>query len=188
MARYAGVDYGTRRIGLALSDYAGTIASPADVLESARDLPRDAARVTARDAARVADWARANEATTIVVGLPLNMDGTDSEQTRLTRRFAAALAAAAASLSSDRATLPASAPLTTPPAPAPLTIELWDERLSSFAADELISDGLIAGAKIRRSKKKSARDAMAACVTLQAYLDARRTPRGDVPRPPPAGP
>lgn len=138
MPRYAGIDYGTRRIGLALSDYAGKIASPADVIRSSADI--------ARDAATVADWARANDSTAIIVGLPLNMDGTDSDQTRLTRRFARHL---------EKSGLP---------------VTLWDERLSSFAADELICH-----AEIRGSRKKNARDALAAAVTLQAFLDARHS-------------
>lgn len=149
MPRWVGVDYGRRRIGLALSDYGGRIASPAEVLPGTGTAPTDARAILA--------WATQNEAAGIVVGLPLNMDGTDSDQTRLTRRFADALVVAMA------AGGPGSGPA--------LPIELWDERLSSFQADRLM-----AAVEIPRGHRKSLRDALAAQVMLQSFLDARQSP------------
>jgi putative Holliday junction resolvase len=138
MGRWIGIDYGTRRIGLALADPGGRLASPAQTLDSVGSAPGDARRVLA--------WAADNEAAGFVVGLPLNMDGTDSDQTRLTRRFAEALRTA-----------------------GPLPVELWDERLSSFQADEWLAAG-----QVRPSRRKYRRDALAAQVILQSFLEARR--------------
>jgi putative Holliday junction resolvase len=137
MGRSAAVDYGTRRIGLALSDYDNRIASPAQTLAATGD-PN-------RDARALAIWAIENEATTLVVGLPLNMNGTSGPQAELSRRLAEALRREAPDM----------------------RIELWDERLSSFQADEILAQ-----AQASRSKRKRLRDALAAQVILQAYLDA----------------
>ncbi len=138
MTRYVGIDYGTRRIGLALADPTGLIASPATTLSGANH--------AARDADAVLRWAADNDANGFVIGLPLSMDGTDSAQTRLTRQFADELRRRGAE-----------------------PLELWDERLSSFHADELMQS-----AGIRRAKQKHARDAIAAQVILQSFLDAQR--------------
>lgn len=139
MGRSAAVDYGTRRIGLALSDFGETIASPADVLASRGGL--------ATDARAVADWAAQNEVTTVIVGWPLNMNGTIGPQAELSRKFAAALRDAA---------------------PA-LQIELADERLSSYHADTVLDQ-----AGLSPTKRKRLRDALAAQMILQTYLDRRR--------------
>ena len=90
-----------------------------------------------------------------VVGLPLNMDGSDSPQTRLTRRFAEALG--------RRLGRP---------------VHLWDERLSSHQADEYLAQ-----AELTSKKRKARRDRVAAQVILQSFLDARAggTPSPDAP-------
>ena len=79
IGRYLGIDYGTRRIGLAQSDPRGVVVSPAGTLP-ATGSPR-------HDDEAVVHWAAEHEIAAVVIGLPLNMDGTDSDQTRLTRRF-----------------------------------------------------------------------------------------------------
>ena len=81
--------------------------------------------------------------TAFVVGLPLNMDGTDSAQTRLTRRFADGLAARAG---------------------APVFLQ--DERLSTFAADEVLT-----AAAIPPRRQRALRDALAAQAILRAFLE-----------------
>ena len=93
-----------------------------------------------------------------VVGLPLNMDGSDSPQTKLTRRFAEALG--------KRVGRP---------------VHLWDERLSSRQADEYLAQ-----AELTSKKRKARRDRVAAQVILQSFLDARTrsTRPPDVPPPP----
>jgi putative Holliday junction resolvase len=137
MARWIGIDYGSRRIGVAICDEREQIVSPAEVLDASGDLKRDARRV--------ADWAAEIREPGFVVGLPLNMDGSDGDQARLTRQFAEHLRAA-----SGR------------------NVELWDERLSSWSARELARQG---GAKPRSKKKQ---DALAAYVILSSFLEARR--------------
>lgn len=67
MARVLGVDLGSRRIGLAVSDPGGVIASPLRVLERTGDPERDRAAIVAA--------AREEEAVTVVVGLPTEMSG-----------------------------------------------------------------------------------------------------------------
>lgn len=137
MGRFVGIDYGTRRIGIAISDRGARIATPATTLTGSG--------APASDADIVLQWATDQRAAGFVVGLPLNMsDGSDSDQTRLTRRFADALRSR-----------------------TPLPIELWDERLSSFAADELLS-------ALPPKRRQQMRDAVAAQVILQSFLDYQR--------------
>ena len=138
--RWMAIDYGSRRIGVAISDFGGTIASPAAVLPGAGTVPADAHQLV--------DWARQNEVTAIVVGLPLNMDGTAGPQAEISNQLAAELAQAV------------------PDWP----IELWDERLSSYQADAHLKE---AGA--RPSRRRNLRDALAAQVILQSFLDVRGT-------------
>ncbi|GEJ58005.1 Holliday junction resolvase RuvX [Anaeromyxobacter diazotrophicus] len=134
--RYLGLDLGRARIGLALAD---------DVLGTARPLETVARRGEAADLARlrrvVAEW----EVTRAVVGLPLNMDGTEGGSARLARAFAAKLADELG-----------------------LAVELFDERLSTFEASVRLRErGLSARAQ------RSVIDAEAAAVILQTWLDAR---------------
>lgn len=138
MGRWIGIDYGSRRIGLAIADTRGRIASPAATLPATDSANRNAQNVLA--------WAEENEAGGFVVGLPLNMaDGSDSDQTKIVRAFAAELAKVAR-----------------------LPVELWDERLSSFQADKFMD-----AAQVPRSQRKRWRDRLAAQVILQTFLDAR---------------
>ncbi len=134
---FCGVDYGTKRIGLAISNPEGTIASPLAAVDAAGP-PNEVIRkvtesVTDYD---VGGW---------VVGLPLNMDGTEGPQARLVRTFGDQLAAHTR-----------------------LPVHYWDERLSSDAAD-----ALMARTRLTHKKKKARRDALAAQVILQSFLDAR---------------
>lgn len=139
MVRWLGIDYGTRRIGLALSDHRETIASPITTLNAAASVTDDARRILR--------WAAENEVAGIVVGLPINMDGSLGPQAGLSRNLARHLQRL-----------------------GHLPVELWDERLSSFQADELLR-----AAGLTPAKQKKHRDALAAQVILQAFLDARRT-------------
>jgi len=147
MGPILGIDYGTRRIGVAASDYSQKIAFPAGVIEAGGG-PR-------RDAARVAERAAKERAVAIVVGLPLNMDGSRGPQAEVTQKFIDALAAATA-----------------------LPVAAWDERLSSFAAD-----AVLAQAELTTGKRRRLRDALAAQVMLQSYLDAQRAPEAETPPP-----
>ncbi len=88
MTRVLGVDLGSRRIGLALSDPGGTIALPHEVLARSGD--------AADDHAAIVSAARAAGATTIVVGLPRSLSGRDGPAARATRREVDALREVAA--------------------------------------------------------------------------------------------
>lgn len=141
MARWIGVDYGTKRIGLAIGELSDNIAisMPSEMLASTGN--------PAADARLVAQYAQQQNAVGIVVGLPLNMDDSVGPQAKLTVAFVEQLRSATTRV-----------------------IETWDERLSSFAADELMQK---TGSKVRKSGQ---RDALAAAVILQAFIDARQRP------------
>ena len=145
MPRWAGIDYGTKRIGLAISDPDESIASPVGVLNGSGRIPLDAAAVLA--------WCTDNEAKGIVVGLPLNMNGSVGQQAKFTQEFIGRLRN-----TSD------------------LPIEEWDERLSSYQADQFMD---LAG--VGAAKRKGRRDALAAQVILQSFLDARRADSAEAP-------
>jgi putative Holliday junction resolvase len=82
--RPLGIDLGTRRIGVAVADSAGRLATAYEVVVRSGD--------TARDHRRIAELAAEVEADRLVVGLPLSLDGSDSDQTRAARSFADRLA------------------------------------------------------------------------------------------------
>lgn len=84
--RYLGVDYGQRRIGLAIGDDVLRIASPLGVVESNGHAQVDARKLIER--------ARREGVEAIVVGLPLNMNDSEGPQAALTRKFINALRAA----------------------------------------------------------------------------------------------
>lgn len=136
--RFLGVDLGRVRIGLALAD---------DVLRSARPLRALARAKEAETLAEIARSAREFEVDRAVVGLPLNMDGTEGPAARHARAFAAKLEAALG-----------------------VPVELFDERLSTFEAEVRLRDRGFS-AKDRRSRV----DAEAAAVILQGWLDRGRS-------------
>lgn len=138
MARYLGIDYGSKRIGLAVSDNDARIASPLrQVIENGNK-----SDVIQRIQKVVDEY----EIDAVVLGLPLMMDGREEEQARRTRRFGEVLAKGLG-----------------------LAVEYWDERLSSHAADRLLDEREELTAKGRKAR----RDALAAQVILQGYLDSR---------------
>lgn len=141
MPRFLGIDYGLRRIGIAVSDPDGRIVSPIQVLDG-RGSP-------GADAQAVAAVAAELDATEFVVGLPLHMDGTESDQTRLTRAFASALEARGAG-----------------------PVHLWDERLSSEAANTLLAER-----DLTRKKRKARQDAVAAAIILTGFLESTKGSR-----------
>lgn len=107
--RVLGIDYGGRRIGLALSDASGTLASPLRVFERPRSEP-ETVRLLGQEIARLV--ADDDGLATVVVGWPRRLDGTANAQTPLVEAFARALGQA----------------VTVP-------VVLQDERLSSHEAD-----------------------------------------------------
>lgn len=141
MARFLGIDYGTKRIGLAVGDDSAGVASPLETVEVRGS--------TADHARQVATVAQAYEVDAFVIGLPVNMDGTEGKQAKVTRRFGDELNAADGR-----------------------PVHYFEEQLSSVAARELLrSTGL------PRKKQKALEDAIAAQVILQEFLDARARER-----------
>jgi putative Holliday junction resolvase len=134
--RYLGIDLGRARIGLALAD---------DILRAARPLKAVQHRDEATDIAEIRAVARDFEVTRAVVGLPLNMDGSEGASARMARAFAPRLATALG-----------------------VPVDLFDERLSTFEAeDRLRARGISA------RDRKAQVDAEAAAVILQGWLDGR---------------
>lgn len=142
MGRILGVDYGERRVGLAVSDPTGMIAQP---------LPTLVRRAGKRPPVRaVADVAHTWQVSAIVLGLPLTLEGDESDWTRAIRAFGEKL--------SDRTGLP---------------VHFVDERMTSVRAERSVrSLGL---RRTQREDKKRV-DAAAAVLILQSFLD--RAPDG----------
>ena len=141
--RVLGVDYGRRRVGLALSDPSGLLASPWRTIQAGLT-PGASATILAKLLAD-ADDDEVGSLQAIVVGLPRRLNGEDNEQTVPTRTFAAALAAATGA-----------------------TVHLQDERLSSHEAESRL-----AVRERDWRVRKARLDAAAAAVILQDYLDAQ---------------
>jgi putative Holliday junction resolvase len=134
--RYLAVDLGAKRTGLAAGDDVVRLVQPVEVVQ----VSRGPALLDAL--ARAVDRHGPDE---LVVGLPLNMDGTEGAGAREAREFGALLAA--------RVGIP---------------VRFQDERLSSFEADERM-----ARSGRTHREKRELRDALAACAILEAWLAAR---------------
>jgi putative Holliday junction resolvase len=134
MARWLGIDSGTRRVGVAVGTPAEGIASPVTVLPAA---PSD------RLIEQILRLAEHYQADGIVVGWPLNMDDTEGDQAHAARTLAETIAQSSS-----------------------LDVRLWDERLSSFAADEALAG------KLTRKKRRARQDAVAAAEMLREFLTA----------------
>ncbi len=141
--RVLAVDPGARRLGLALSDASGTLATPWQVVESGGSIEDDADRLAAIVTALKAED---DGLATIVVGLPLRLDGTPNEQTARARALALRLETVTG-----------------------LPIVLQDERLTSREAEQRLALRMTDW-----RKRKERIDAAAAAVILQDYLDACR--------------
>ena len=136
MSRFLGIDYGSKRVGLAISDRSNIIAKPYKTLinKSENDLLNQI-EIIIRD----------NNIKLIVIGLPLNMSGNDTIQTKSVRRFKKALLTMG------------------------LPIVFEDERLSSVSAkNSLIFQN------IKTGHNKSQIDKTAAALLLQQFLDKSR--------------
>jgi 6-phosphogluconolactonase len=136
--RFLAIDHGDKRTGIALSDEDETMAGPHSVIETQNEsyLIDCIAKLAGRESVDA-----------IVIGLPLNMDGSEGARAKRVRMFAQRLSAVV--------TLP---------------IHFHDERLSSYTAEELF-----AGQKLTRKDKKKRLDAVAAASVLQSFLDTHKT-------------
>lgn len=132
--RLLGLDVGTKTIGTALCDAGWCIASPAELIRRTK---------FAADLAALARIAQAEAVRGLVVGLPLNLDASDSPRTQSVRAFARNLA------------------------PLGLPILLWDERWSTQAVTRTLID-----ADTSRARRAALVDKMAAAYILQGAIDA----------------
>jgi putative Holliday junction resolvase len=132
-----GLDLGTKTIGVAISDGMRYSATPLETIKRTK--------FTA-DAARVLELIDANAAVALVLGLPLNMDGSEGPRVQSTRAFARNLAQK-----------------------TPLPLIFWDERLSTAAVTRMLIE-----ADTRRDKRAEVVDKLAASYILQGFLDRLR--------------
>ncbi len=139
-----GLDVGSKTVGVAVSDALGITAQGVTTVRRT-GLKRDLAALEA--------LAREHEVTRAVVGLPINMDGTEGPRAEASREFARALEQALG-----------------------IPVELWDERLSTVAAERALLE-----ADVSRAKRRQVIDQVAATLILQGWLDARARPPDDGP-------
>lgn len=131
-----GLDLGKARVGIAMSDMLGILASPYETLQS---------KGIERDVEYIANLSKQFNCDEIILGLPINMDGTESEMSEYAKEFAQKLQKKVSA-----------------------NIVLRDERLSSVQAEEYLND-----VNKRGKKRKELLDQVAACIILQEYLDEK---------------
>lgn len=148
--RYIAIDLGDARTGLAMGDAVTRIVSPLDVVECPRQQCGGDALLDLLE--RALDQAVSRHARCeLVLGLPLNMDGTEGPRSKLVRQFAARLAQRTGR-----------------------TVHFQDERLTSSEADwTMAQSGMTHG------QKKQRRDALAAAAILRDFLNALAPPNAD---------
>lgn len=131
------VDYGDARTGLAVCDRTETLASPVGIIQE---------KSMAKVAEKIVYASREFEAGMIVIGLPLNMDGTEGKRAGKSRRLASVLEKI-----------------------VDIPIEFWDERSTTKTAEAMLSETGTFG-----KKRKEVLDAVAATVILESYLVYRQ--------------
>ncbi len=141
-ARLMGLDLGAKRIGIALSDRARTLATPRETLRR-RGFKQDMAALRA--------IVEREGVGGMVVGLPVNMDGSEGPRAQSARDYARALANALA-----------------------LPVAFWDERWSTLAVERVLVE-----ADLSRGKRARVVDRAAAAYILQGALDRLRNAQGD---------
>lgn len=144
--RILGLDYGTKTVGVAVSDPLEITAQPVETIErkSANKLRQTLARIEAI----IEEYGTVSEQEKIgliVLGYPKNMNNTEGDRCVATRAFKEDL---------ERRT--------------GLEVVLWDERLTTVEAERILMDS-----GVRRENRKTYIDKMAAAVILQNYLDAQ---------------
>jgi len=133
--RVAGIDYGTVRLGIALSDPGRTLASPYE--NYTRRGPK-------QDAQRLARLVAEEDVVLFVVGLPVHLDGRESEKSAEARAFGRWLTEATG-----------------------VPVTFFDERFTTAEAEQALL-----GAELTRRRRKARRDMLAAQILLSAYLES----------------
>ncbi len=135
---YAGLDYGSKRIGLALSDELERFAEPAGFLENSGD---------DKTWKKLAQFIADSRAAAVVVGIPTRTSGEPNVEAKTVMKFVDQLKAKTS-----------------------CSIITWDERFTTKQAERLLSDEAALSERKMREKK----DAVAAALMLQNYLDFKR--------------
>ena len=136
--RILGLDFGSRTVGVAVSDPLGITA------QGLETITRPEENKLRRTCARIEELVKEYGAERIVLGYPKNMNNTEGERVQKTLEFKAML--------ERRTSLP---------------VELWDERLTTVAADRVLMES-----GVRRENRKAVVDTIAAVLILQGYLDS----------------
>ena len=136
-ARLLGLDVGTKTIGMALSDVTRSVATPFDTIRRSKFTV---------DAKTIREVVEKNQVGALVIGFPLNLDGSEGPRAQSTRAFARNLAA--------HVTVP---------------MVFWDERLSTAAVERHLIE-----ADASRKRRAEVIDRMAAAYILQGALDRLR--------------
>lgn len=138
-----GLDLGEKTIGVAIGDPAGSIASPLETIRRAK---------FTKDAERIEEIVADRRIGGLVIGLPVNMDGSEGPRCQSSRQFARNMVSLRG---------------------FDLPIAFWDERLSTTAVERVLIDQ----ADMTRARRGDVVDKMAAAFILQGALDARRLAR-----------
>ena len=141
--RSIGLDVGDKTIGVAVSDDLGIIAEGITTIERVG---------IKKDTGKVIDLIDSYGCDTVVIGLPLKLDGTDSPQTEKVREFRQKLENKLKGSGRND-----------------IKIEFYDERLTTVMAERVLLE-----ADLSRSKRKEIIDKQAAIIILQSYLDSNK--------------
>ena len=141
--RKLGLDVGDKTIGVAVSDGLGITAQGVTTIERVG---------IKKDTGRVLEYIREYDCDTVVIGLPLKLDGSDSPQTEKVREFRQRLENKLTGSGMNH-----------------VTLEYYDERLTTVMAEKVLIE-----ADMRRNKRKEIIDRQAAIIILQGYLDSNR--------------
>lgn len=136
--RILGLDFGSKTVGVALSDPTGTIATGLEIVRRERE------NKLRQTLSRIEEIITEYEVTAIVLGLPVNMNGTEGDRVIKTKAFAEDLSRRTG-----------------------LDIIFVDERLTTVEADEVMNE-----LNIRGKERKEHVDRIAAAFILQSYLDS----------------
>lgn len=132
--RILGLDLGSKTIGLALSDMSRTVATPLETIRRTK---------FTKDAVQLLDICNEHNVAALVIGLPLNLDGSEGPRVQATKAFVRNL--------SGKTDLP---------------MAFWDERLSTVAVERTLLE-----ADASRKRRAEVIDKMAAAFILQGALD-----------------
>lgn len=134
-----GLDVGSKTIGVSISDALGWTAQPIETIQINEQVQDFGYK-------RLKELIKAHEVSKIVVGLPKNMNGTIGPRGEICQEFAKTI--------EKKFKIP---------------VVLWDERLTTMAAERVLLD-----ADVSRGKRKKVIDKMAAVLILQGYLDSQK--------------